>query len=132
MEDEEDNQSEQEAKDMAIAMAASMESGHPGASTSELCEICGVEPHQVQDCPLVKRLTSEEASQDREEGEEGQWQQVKAASAKPAKQPEGHKGKGKIENKRKGKGKLVGQHGSKGQSAAGRVLSVRRGNPTGR
>lgn len=66
---EEEYESEQEARDLAAAVAASLKNQHPGASTSALSEICGVEPHQVQDCPLVKRLSSEEASQDREEGE---------------------------------------------------------------
>ncbi len=140
MVDEEDRASGQEAKDMATAKAASLEGGRSEACRSEVCEVCGVAPHKVEDCPLVKRVSLgfEETPQKQEE--EGEWQQVKAAPAKAPKQPEGHKGKGNTQGKGKGKGntqgqgkgKQEGQHGGKGQKGAGRVITVPRGKPVGR
>ena len=131
---EEDSASGQEAKDIAAAMAASLESGPPGVSRSEVCDICGVAPHPVEDCPLVKRVSAGVEQTAKQKEEEGEWQQVKvkAAPATAPKQPEGHKGKGNTQGPGKGKGKQAGQHGGKGQKAAGRVLTVSRGQPVAR
>ena len=129
--DEED--SRQEAKDIAAAMAASLQTGPPGVSSCKVCKGCGVAPHKVEDWPLVKRVSIgfEETAQKKEEGG---WQQVKAALAKGPKQPEGHKGKGNTQGQGqgRGKGKQAGQHGGKGQKGAGRVLTVPRGRPVAR
>ena len=138
-EGEEDSASGQEAKDIAAAMAASLKIGHCGPSNSDICDVCeirGVAPHKVEDCPLVKRLSGgvEQTAQKKEE--EGEWQQVKvkvkAAPAKGPKQPEGQKGKGNTLGQGRAKGKQAGQHGGKGQKGAGRVLTVPRGQPVAR
>ena len=46
--------SDQEGRDLAASKAASLESGQPGASSCKVCEVCGVNPHQV-----VRRLPTE-------------------------------------------------------------------------
>lgn len=110
-----DSDDDQEAKDMAAAMAASLGTS-PDAGPSK-CELCLGDPHLVEECPLVKRLaTGAEEKPENKEEEQGNWQEVKVPKVEGDQQ-------------RKGMGKKATGPSNSQTAPAARVLTVRRESP---
>ncbi|KAL3143122.1 hypothetical protein ABBQ38_003393 [Trebouxia sp. C0009 RCD-2024] len=90
------------------------------------CEMCQAKTHTKMQCPLLRQAQEDlervhirkEKALAQREGVAEPWQQVKPATAKPAK-PAKQLGVSQ-------KGQKAGQHGSGGQAPAGRVLTVDR------
>ncbi|KAL3138483.1 hypothetical protein ABBQ32_006273 [Trebouxia sp. C0010 RCD-2024] len=125
--EEEVEQSEREGASRAEVVAGNVgPKEEEDAGTS--CEMCQAQTHTKLQCPVLRQaqedlervhIQKEKALAQRDGGAEP-WQQIKPASAKPAKQLEASK------ERKQQKGQKAGQHGGGVQAPAGRVLTVPR------
>lgn len=78
----EDSDDDVEARNMALAIAASLAANHPEAGPSK-CDLCLGDPRPVDDCPLVKLAGGECPKGRGPAAEEEYWEEEVTAGQEP-------------------------------------------------